>query len=329
LSTPIVGAALKGSARKSSKRGISLAHLKFRRRHEHEMRVYWHVAAGAEYAKRYWDNIGNANWPKTLALQPGDKGPPFSFVDLEPSVYLAHGSDVLSSVAGNALVSLVTAFEVYLFDVVQRTVFLAPETVADSDVTVRAGDIATNISSESPRAWFGRFIADRYCRNKTHAELIKRVGKLVRSDIAKSQEAECDEWYRWVLVRNSLVHLGGEVSTDLAERWPARFPTPGILLELNGADINRVGYVARLLVATLDIRFLKEVVGTRDQEMLARELYIRFGTQNTSDLALRVSRTLACHFSKDSAARAISEQKRGLHPEAGFTFTTALIGGPP
>lgn len=316
----------RGATRRLTRRGISLAHLKFRRRHEHELRVYWHLSAAVEYAERYWNSVAPDDWPKTIAAMPGDQRVPFSSVDLSPATYLGHSPGVLRSLAENTLVNLVTAFEVYLFDVVQRTVFLVPTSVEDSDVTIRAGDLAKHIAKPAPRAWFARAMADRYCRNKTHAELIKRVGKLVKSDVANSQKTECEEWYNWVLVRNAIVHLGGEVSTDLQTKWPSRFPTAGVRLQLDGSDLIRVASIARLLVDTLDRRFGEEIVGVQDQMLLARELYARFGTSTPGALSMRVSNILGCRFSKNDAEQAISEQRRGNHPDPGIVFTHEMLG---
>ena len=322
-------AAPRRAVKRPTSAGISLAHLKFRRRHEHELRVYWHLAAAIEYARRYWESVPADDLPKTIAAMPGDQRVPFNAVDLPPATYLSHAPSVLRSLAENTLVNLVTAFEVYLFDVVQRTVFLVPKSVEDSDVTIRAADLAKQIAKPAPRAWFARAMADRYCRNKTHAELIKRVGKLVKSDVAKSQQAECDEWYKWVLVRNAIVHLGGEVSADLQENWPSRFPSAGSRLQITGSELGRVAMIARLLVSTLDRRFSAEIVGVQDQMLLARELYAHFGIATPSALSMRVSKTLGCKFSKNNAEQAIAEQKRGVHPDSGVVFTHEMLDEAP
>lgn len=305
--------------------GISLAHLKFLRRHEHELRVFWHLSAAVEYAARWWNTIGQSAWPRTIAGFPGDQRAPFSFVDLAPSEYLGHGGGVLRSLAENTLVSLVTVFEVYMFDAVQRTVFLDPSSVEDSDVTIRAGDLARHMARPAPQAWFARAMADRYCRNKSHADLIKRVGRMVKSDIVKSNDGECSEWYRWVLVRNSIVHLGGEVSTDLVAAWPSKFPSAGTRLEIRGPDVSRVAYIARTLVSALDGRLVHEVVRDEDKMLLARELFIRYGIAQPSTLAQRVSQVLGCRFSKNNAEQAISDQKRGTQPESGFAISEEML----
>lgn len=38
-------------------RGYSLAHVKFILRHEHELRVHWHLLAALEYARRWIEGL--------------------------------------------------------------------------------------------------------------------------------------------------------------------------------------------------------------------------------------------------------------------------------
>jgi hypothetical protein len=305
--------------------GRSLAYCKFLLRHEHELRTHWHAKAASIYAERWWRTIPEAQWPPTTAAYPGDNVWPFTRIRIAPAEYLAYRQSVEQTLTLSTLVTLVTAFETYFYDAVQRTVFLNPESLAKSTIEFAASELADKVGRSDFKAWFAHRIADRYCRNKSHAELIDRLAKMVKSGVANQMATDIDEWRRWVLTRNSIVHLGGEVSRQLADVWPERFPQASQPILLTGNEINRVGQLSRSIVEVLDERFVAEIVNDADQELMARELFVRHGISSPVAIAKHVNLMLGSRMSRNRAEAALARQRREALEETGFTFLDEML----
>jgi hypothetical protein len=152
--------------------------------------------------------------------------------------------------------------------------------------------VAANVSRPDVRAWFAHRIADRYCRNKSHSELINSLAGLVKSGIKTEHAGEIDEWSRWVLVRNAIVHLGGEVTADLSSSWPVRFSRVGESIHLSTTDVTQIAHLSRTLVKALDERLLATVVKHADEVLLVQEIFVRHGLDNPSKLVVFVNSIL-------------------------------------
>jgi hypothetical protein len=305
--------------------GRSLAHCKFLLRHEHELRTHWHALAASAYSDRWWRSIPEVNWPSTTAAYPGDAGLPFSRIRISPLAFLEYRPSVEQALTLRTLVMLITSFETYFYDAIQRTVLLNPASLATSTMAFTTSELAHKVGQPDFDAWFAHRVADRYCRGKSHEELIKRLAKMIKSSIEKQMASEIDEWRRWVLTRNSIVHLGAEVSTQLAQVWPTRFPQAGQPIQLTAKEINRVGRLSRSIVEALDKRFVTEVVNDSDQILMARELFVRHAISNAMAIAEHVNLMLGSRMSKNLAAAPVALQRREPLKETGFSFLEEMI----
>ena len=188
-----------------------------------------------------------------------------------------------------------------------------------------ASQLAEVVKRENFRAWFAHRIADKYSRNTSHGDLIARLATLAKSGILKQHHSECQEWERWVLVRNSVVHLGGRVSNDLATAWPAQYPTEGRPIKLTDKDILRAAYISRVLARALDKRLVQEVIGDNDQVLLAQELFIRTGVSNPKRLSAAVSKCMGSNMKTNKAEEAVAAQRRGKTLDHGFSFIEEML----
>src|SRR5258708_4276708 len=134
--------------------GYSLPYIKFIVRHEHELRVHWHSLAALEYARRWLEGLAPAATPLKLADFPGDKRSPFNNVDIAPAQYVRYMPGAAMSTSCRTLVQIVTVFETYIYDALQRAVFLDPERVKDSKIAFEASVLAGVMRRKSLRAWF-------------------------------------------------------------------------------------------------------------------------------------------------------------------------------
>jgi hypothetical protein len=305
--------------------GYSLPYIKFIVRHEHELRVHWHSLAALDYARRWLTGLAPADVPVKLADFPGDKRSPFTNVDISPAAYVGHSAGVASSISQRTLVQIVTVFETYIYDAFQRAVFLDPDLVKDSKVSFEASRLASAVRRSDVRAWFAHQMADRYSRSLTHGELISRLAKLAKSGVLQQHGDEYAEWQRWVLVRNSIVHLGGSVSTELAAAWPSKFASEQAPILLVDKDIIRAAHVSRLLSKNLDKRLVQEVIGDQDQALMAQEIFIRSGVSDPKKLSSAISKRSGANMKPSIAAKAIAAQKRGNAMVHGFMFIDEML----
>jgi len=200
-----------------------------------------------------------------------------------------------------------------------------PEVLEKSEVSFTASDVAVAVKRDDVAAWFAHRVAERYCRNKSHNDLISRLANISRSGVRKQHGSEIEEWLRWVLVRNSIVHLGGESSQDLTRSWPERFPRPGDIIQLTGSEISQAAHVSRLLVEVLDQRLLATIVKESDQELLAQEVFIRHGVVSPARLVPHVNSVLNSSMSRSSVERALARHRRNPQPTSGFTFLDEMV----
>lgn len=308
----------------SANSSSSIAYLKFIKRHEAELHSYWFHQAAAIYATRWLDEH-TQDIPNRLTSFPGDGVLPFTHLDVTPATF----SDLVPTQQGylahSALFRLVTLFENFLYDGIQRAIYLEPGLLAKSDLKIEASALAEALLQESARAWFGHYVADKMCRGKSPAELITRVDGLLKAGIATRLRCEVDEWVLWTLVRNSVAHLGGDVTRELADKWPARFPQPGSKISLTTVDVTRVASLSRTLAAALDNGQVPLESRKADSELIASELFVRNGVDDPSDLSYRVSAILSVKITKEDAVRLLAKFRRSEMPDTGVTITDAML----
>lgn len=185
--------------------------------------------------------------------------------------------------------------------------------------------IASAVHGNSIRSWFAHRMADKYSRNKSHGDLIARLATLVKSGVTNEHASECREWELWVLVRNSIVHLGGIVSSNLAAAWPAKYGSEGTPIALSDKDVMRAAHVSRVIARALDRRLVQVIIHDHDQALMAQEIFIRTGESNPKKLSALVSKRLGTNMKPSRAAEAVAAQKRGDVVEHGFSFVDEML----
>lgn len=301
--------------------GKSLAFQHFQKSIEAEIRNYWQINTSLIYAKRWWDNIPVENRPQRISLYPGDNVNPFNSIDLPPDVYLSNQTHALKLTRENSILNFITAFEVYLYNIVKRIIFVDPTIIQDSEMPFEAKEIALALKENFFPDWFSEKVTQQYIKNKTHLKSILRIEKLLKYDIYKSNKEIIENWNKWTYVRNSIVHNGREVSEDLVRVWPERFSQIGSSLDLTDSDIIKVQYFAMEIAKIIDRIALDKIIKFSDAELLTREIFIKDGIEDSSKLAVKIFAILGCKFKKAFIDKAIASQKKNSSHTQGWRFT--------
>jgi len=299
----------------------SLAFLKFKNTIELEIRTFWHLLTALDLSDRevqkYTSNL--------ITEEPGNNGYPFRAISITPSDYIKESPVISGHVRENSLVSFITTFEAYLFELTERLIYLNPECISDSDMTMTAGDIVASIRSNDSKKWISRKVAEKYLRNKTHAAMIKKIDKLAKAGISTSRKADIEEWNKWTLVRNSIVHTTRQVTQELSDNWPQKFPTPGSPFSLINQDVSRVFSLAISLAKSIDNRAVTEVIKKSDVLAFAREIYVHHGISSPGELRQMISDSgMRTKLKNDDLEKALSKHKRGENTDSLILTSTEL-----
>lgn len=285
----------------------SVAFLKFRSLLEQEIRTFWHVVASLEYAERWL----NSAMPSKLTAHPGDDRYPFRAIDISTSEFLEEQTQVLSHIRENALVSFVTAFECYIAELLERLIYLNPALVADSDIQITAKELAETAPMSNIKRWLAVKVADKYLRNKTHAAMISRLDKFCKAGISKSMATEIEEWSRWSLVRNSIVHTSRQVTPELSKSWCVRFPSAGAPIILENKELARIHHLALKIAAAIDGRAISTVIRKQDELLIAKELFIQRGIGEPNILKATLGKVMRVKVTKIDLEKMLADQRRG------------------
>lgn len=284
----------------------SLAFAKFKVSLEAEIRTFWHILSCQEYATR-WLNQANPK-PDHLSKYPGDNRNPFKSIDLSIPEFISHSPYIQDFVRENAVVSFITAFEFYLFETLERLIYIDPSLINDSSIPIEAKEIS-QVTDQDIRRWLATKVADKYLRNKSHSEMIARIDKFAKSGVGKRPEVE--EWNKWSLVRNAVVHTSRFVTNDLASAWPDRFRSVGSPLHLTDKEVARVHHLALTLSSAIDERAIQSTIKDRDATVLARELFIQKGLDSPRAIRKELDRIIQSKISVPVIEKILSNQRKG------------------
>jgi len=299
-------------ANKPTKIKRSLGFVKFKVSIESEIRVFWHLMACQEYTKRWWGSF--EEHPARLTEYPGDKKNPFMSIDLTVNQFLLNIPVSQAYIRENALVSFITAFEYYLFETLERLIFVDPSLIEDSSMPIQAKELA-QLAGDDVQRWLANKIADKYLRNKSHKEMISRLDTFSKAGVSASFATEIEEWNRWSLVRNAIVHTSRFVTGDLAYAWPARFSHAGHGLAIQDKEVARVHHLAITLANAIDRRAVESVIKGRDVDVLVKELFVQHGMEKPTDIRREVDRILHSSIPPTRVEQLISQQKKGTFPD--------------
>ena len=301
--------------------GKSLACQKFTKTLEGQIRNFWQIQTSSIYAERWWKNIEPENLPQTIAKYPEDSGRPFSSIDISPQDYIKNFENVHELNIENTFVNFITAFEVYLFDIIKRIFYMHPELVENSAMPMEAGIIGIELSKGDIRDWFSQKLADKYLRNLTHLKMLKKIQGIVKCDFQKTHNSKVEEWNKWTYVRNAIIHNGREVSEDLNRVWPERFPSIGETLNLTDKDIILVHSLAIELVKIIDKNALKFYIKTDDASLLIREFFVQFGKDDRAELSQMMVKILNIKMKPQEIEAALGFQRRTSAKINGWKFS--------
>jgi len=287
----------------------SIAYLKFRTLLEEEIRTFWHLRTSLEYSQRWLNEIKTPI--ASLSKYPGDNVKPFTYIDISPQEYKNNQPQVESRIRENALVSFVTAFECYLLELLQRVLYIDPSLLGDSDMQIAAKEIALALPEGELSRWLAVKVADKYLRNKSHAEMIKRLDTFCKAGVSSSMKAEIEEWSRWSLVRNSIVHTMRQVTPELSKSWVTRFPTPGAVIALTDLELIRVQSLALKLAEAIDKGSISHVIKNSDELLIAREIFIHHGIDEPNELKNRLRKIMMAKVTREMLQKMLSDQKNG------------------
>ena len=286
----------------------SIAFLKFKSTIELEIRAYWHLLSALALSDRVVVGYTSALIPG----EPDNSGYPFKAISISPAEYLEESPTIAGYVRENSLVSFITTFEAYLFELTERIIYLQPDSISDSDISMTASDVAAAAKSEDARRWIAHKVAVKYLRNKTHTAMIKKIDKLSKAGTSVGREGDVEEWHKWTLVRNSIVHTTRQVTQELSDSWPSKFPVPGGTFNLSNQDVSRVFSLAIDLAEVIDAMAVKQIIKKSDALVLAREIFVHEGVsapgkvrQKISDAGMRVK------LKNDELESSLAKHKRG------------------
>ena len=306
-------------AKKSN--NTSLAFQKFKKTIESEIRYYWQVTTSIIYTERWWSNIKIEDWPVRLSEYANDKVNPFNSIDIPVNEYLRYNNQIKNVTVENSIVSFITSFEVYLLDVTRRIIFLNPEIIDDSSMPFEAKDIACGLTKHNAREWFSNRVASNYMRNKTHLKMLKWMESLAKIDLFKTHKSIVEEWNKWTYVRNAIVHSGREVTEDLAKIWPEKFSTVNANLNLTDKDVVRVHYLAIEIAKKIDSRIIETTIKDEDGFLLIKELFVRFGYENVSEISQKIYKILNHKLGKMVVEQQLAKQKKNNSEIEGWFFS--------
>lgn len=299
---------------------ISLSLLVFRHRIKRASDASWHALCSQEYAKRWWDGVPAQQIPTDVSNFPGDRKFPFGAIKISPQRFVEAGATLSKVHIENGIIAIAGTFEAYMADLIGRCVQLNPNLLSTSDVVFKASELVQAEALASPVNWIAQEYVRKNVRNKSHTELIRRFGSMIKRDIAKANVADSEQWHKYVLLRNALVHAAGLTTDDLTKTWSSRFSKLRAPVVVEMADLVAAHRAAYGLADTIDAFALATVIHKSDAELLARELFVAHGEANPANLSRKVAHILGAKFSKSKAESAIAKQRRE-HNDPSREFT--------
>ena len=297
----------------------SLAFFKLKKSLERDVRTFWSLCISQEFAQ---SSLKEFDQSKRITEVTSNK-PPFSFVDLKCDEIRKALLLAMNFSRENALVNLVTDFEVYLFETHVRVVSMKPSVLQDSTMQFQAKEIVSGIGEADFRKWFAVNVTDKLVRNKQHKEIIERISKFCRYALI-SISNEIDEWEKWTYVRNAIVHVARKVSSDLNRVWPERFATIGHDLAIDDEDLMKVQALAFKLAETIDTMVVDRMIREADAILVIREMFVRFGISDPGQIGRILQKNFAYKMRRQTVEQAIARQRRSNEPINAYDFDSIV-----
>lgn len=101
-------------------KNLSLAYFKLKKSLERDVRTFWSIAITSQFTLSVLSEFEQSKKITEVAK----KGPPYSYVDLSCEEFGKGLRPAIEFSRENAIVNMVTAFEVYLFEIHSRILML-------------------------------------------------------------------------------------------------------------------------------------------------------------------------------------------------------------
>lgn len=320
---------MSGIENKKTKQTIlrSLAYAQFEHSMDLESRHYWNTICAIDYAHKWWNSIPSANHPAVLHDASGDNKDPFRRVPLSPGQYLEALNESRNMIRQNVVISFAAAFENYICNVTQRTIFLEPECLRKEKDSAQSAagtaftlnDLIEPAKTGQFRYWLSKNMAEKYQRAMTHEKLIYRLNALIQHGLNKDNP-DILNWTKYERLRNAIVHADRRVTSDLVKSWPDRFNQIGQTIILRDKDISGISALARKIASAIDTRFVLKVVRDQDNHLLVREIYIRYGIEDPSRVCQIVSSFTKGRVTSKTVESIIQKQKKTGNAIDGYDF---------
>ena len=282
----------------------------FRHRIKRATDASWHALCSQEYAKRWWNSVPENDKPSKISEYPGDRKSPFGSIDLSPDDFIAAGPRLKAVYLENVVISVATAFEAYMADIIGRCIRLCPNLLTTSEIQFTVGELVQPDAVADPVGFLSQEIVRKMVRNKSHSKLVNRFGNMIKRDICSANRPDYDNWNKYVLLRNALIHTAGRVTKELSMSFGARFSQIDSPIVLETSDIVSAHKTAYGLANTIDEFAIETVIGDSDADLMAREIFVSEGDCDCSAISQRIYQVLGRKFSKGDVEASIAKQKR-------------------
>lgn len=283
----------------------SLAFFKFKKSLEREVRNFWSISVASEFSKSWLNQFDQ----KTRLTDIANEKSPFSSINIPCEEYISQLPTVIEHSRENSLINIITTFEVYLFEILSRIIYLKPDCLSDSEMQFDAWKITLGMCSDNFKLWFSNEVTDKMIRNKQHSEIIKKIAKFWKCDLSPIQD-KISEWNQWTYVRNSIVHTWRRVSSDLNKISPKEFPNIWSKLNISDSKIRRIASLADDILEHMDKRISETTIDFADASLLARELFIRYWIKDVPKIKKTLQKTLSFKANKEQVDKALSFQRK-------------------
>ena len=214
-----------------------------------------------------------------------------------------------SAARADALLNVTTEFEHYLFEILERVIYIDPALISESSLPIQAQELAL-ISDEVRRA-LAMKCTDRCLRGKTYADMVVRIHQILNSDISESLRSRLAEWSRLFSAQSRTSELPKLAANDGGKASPSLLQRKGEPLTLTAEAVAHVARLALLIAAGVDECAVAAVLDDHDARLLVKELFVRHPSEKPQDIRTQLDRMLHSRISVADVREIIAEHQSG------------------
>ena len=280
----------------------SLSYYKFIRFSEEEIRTYWGLSTMREFGERYLSQLENRS-----IVELGGSTQPFTYIDIPKNDLVKYSKGWIEHARENAILNIITALEVYFYDILSRVSFLHPDILSQSEKQWKTAEIVKNINGNFKK-WFVEEAVSKTIRNRQHKDIVKFIFRTIKWDSKIDDKLEL--WNKFTYVRNCIAHNSRKTTRDLCNEWPERYPHIGTSLKITNGDLMQVVRLSQQIAKSIEMPVMKDYIKDSDALLLCREIFVREGIDEISQLKQIAYNNLSQKLTNVSIQQAIAYQKR-------------------